>query len=408
MFTLACPSCQTALSLDDGYRGMTCRCSACTSLIAIPHDPATQPPQVIRAGRPESPTRPATPQHSGYAQQPPHQSGFQPGMPHPQQPQHLQPGQPGYPPQPGMQPPGFNPANPGQSGYAPQPPHGSSYAGTPPHVAAAPAGGPALVSIKRGNDTAARSSGLSKNALLIGALATPAALVLILLVVFLVVKSGPDPAVAVDGDSSVIRQTGGDDPVAQADNLQLGPSPDNRLVSARNKPSVIGLPLARHTTIFVDAGDTARPWFGLFQESLNETLSRDSSARVSLVYLTDGKVVLPPRQQIRPGRLLGAAVREMDRRVTPAGGRNFWAGLEAAVDTDAEHIVMVTARTKWDRSVDKLRAILKSSDKSVSFDVVSFGGANRTLEQIAKDFNGVLQDVDLDDLRRWIRELSNG
>ena len=382
MFTLSCPACQTALSLDDGYRGMTCRCSACTSLIAIPNDPMSQPAQVIRAGRPEAPGRPATPQQSGYHAAPaqPHQSGTGYGQPH------VQPHASGMPPQQG-------------SGWQQQQP-------VPPHLAAAPAGGPALVSIKRGGEEAAGKSGggLSKNTLLIGALATPAALVLILLVVFLVLKGSPDAAQA--GNTPGSEPVTGTTDETDRTSVSFGPSPDNLLTAIKNKPTVLGLPLGRHTAIFVDAGDLSREWFGLFQESLQETLQRQSAARVSLFYLSDGRVIEPSRQEIQPGRLLAAAVRDMDRNVNPVGKTGFWDATEAVVASGAEHVILVTARTKWSRSVEGLTARLKRGERPISFDVISFGGNNRDLREVAENFSGSLKVVEPADLRRWLREVA--
>ena len=359
MFTLSCPACQTPLSLDEGYRGMTCRCSACSSLIAIPQDPLSQPATVIQQGRPEVPGgRPAQPAGAAAV------------------------------------------SYPGGSGSAAVYPGGhasGSRVEVPPnhpHPSEAP---PPLVSIPK------RSSyGSKNNKLLLAGLAVPVVLVLGAITAVLLLAGGngePVEAATTPDTQSPVLTTA-------EDTQTVNPSPGNPL----NLPNatVLGLPLARHTVVFVDAWQDPdkEPWFSNFQESLNESLQKTSSGRVSLVYLADGKIFEPPRQQVQPGRLLTAAVRNMDRQVQlgPEKG-NFWGGLKAALATGADHLILVTNRELWEPAIPGLRSRLKNAGRNVEFDVILFGEPNRSLSVVTGSFNGTVRTVRPEELRRWLREM---
>ena len=387
MITIACPKCSAKLRVDPAFQGLTCRCTHCQSLLAIPSDAARMP--VRLAPEPSGSSRAGGKSRAG---------GTSRG---------------------GSSRAGRSAAA-ATAGSTAQLQDVYGAGGTAPslQVAKAPRGGGGaggggtpepLITLERRR----RRGPGHRNAVLAGA-GVAAALMVglgVVLVVLIANRSGvagPDTAWASSTPAPVAatppRAPTPAPPAPVAPVAPDAPAVDPDNPHGWSTPTVLGQPLAGHTAVLVDAVEQSRPWMGSVNRSLLETLSKPGQDEtVSVFYVHDGEVSALPRQPLRPGRAVRSSLARLQREAPAAGKKGFYDGLNAALDARPDHVLVITGRQEWDKAADYVLSLVQKAPSKPTFNVVSMGGENADLDRIAAATGGVVEPLEASTVRGWLR-----
>ncbi|BAM02943.1 zinc ribbon domain-containing protein [Phycisphaera mikurensis] len=387
MITIACPKCSAKLRVDPAYQGLTCRCTHCQSLLAIPSDAARMPVRLAAEGAEGSGARRSASTASGSSRSGSSRGSSRSGT----QLQDVYSGN-------GSTAPALNVVQ-------------------PPHEAAAPT---QLISLQ---DRGSRGgSGGHQAAILAGAIGAGVLILTLGVVIVVMITSKAPPAGPATAYASTERRSlfqpepepAATPPlrVAAAPAVAATPEPakpaeapedpDNPM--GWNTPTVLRQPIAGHTAVLVDAVEQSRGWIDDVNATLLATLSRNGDGeKVSVFYVHDGEVSRLPRQPLAPGRALRASLAKLQEQAPAAGRKGFYDGLHAALGARPDHVIVITGRREWDKAADYVLGRVTDAPSKPTFSVVSLGGPNADLDRITAATGGELDDLSPRTVRSWVR-----
>ncbi len=382
MITIKCPKCDAKLRVDPAFQGLTCRCTHCQSLLAIPSDAARMP--VKLAPEPAGGTKSAT--GAGRSRS---GSGTRSGTR------------------------AASAAAASRSGTQLQDVYSGSGAAAPPLGVVQPprqaAATESLISLEPGRGRG-RSGGRGGNqtAIIAGAVGVGAALLAIgvLLVVLIASSSGSGAAsTAYASPQPQARATA--EPESIFTETRATPAAPSRPAETDNPatwktPTILGQPFAGHTVLLVDSVEQSRDWIDDVNRSLLETLTKSGNGeRISVFYIHDGQVDGLPSQPLSPGRAISTPLSRLQDKAPASGRRGFYDGLAAAIDAQADHIVVVTGRQEWDKAGPYIQSRLDEAAGKPSFSIIALSGRDRDLQKIADATGGYLEPLEASTIRRW-------
>lgn len=386
MITISCPKCSAKLRVDPAFQGLTCRCTHCQALLAIPSDAARMPIRI--AAEPTGSARggraAASSSVSGSQMQDVYNNNSAPGL-----------------------------------GVVQAPRQAAS---TEPLISLERPGS------KSGNQTAILAGAAAAGAFILG--------IGVLLVVLIASKndaSGPSAAFASSsppaprsifeaspaaGNRPLTLPPASNQPLSYTPPAPLRPvqpaqpaaaEVPSRPVDPNNPhtwrtPTVMGQPIAGHTVVLVDSVEQSRSWIKPINNSLLETLSKPGGdERVSVFYIHSGGSEGLPRQPLAPGLALRSSLERLQNSSSASGTSGFYDGLRDALDANPDHVMLITARTKWQSAAPYVLEQVRASSTSPTFSVVSFGGNNADLRSVTEATGGTFESMRPEAVRVWIR-----
>ena len=167
-------------------------------------------------------------------------------------------------------------------------------------------------------------------------------------------------------------------------------------------PTILGQPFAGHTVLVVDSVEQSRDWIDDANRSLLATLTKSGNGeRISVFYIHDGQVDGLPSQPLSPGRALARPLSRLQAKAPATGRRGFYDGLAAAIDAEADHIVVVTGRREWEEAGPYIQSRLDAAPGNPSFSIISLSGRDAELQKIADATGGYLEPLEASVLRSW-------